>query len=612
MYKDFILKLTLSILFVAFANRSYASSDHQHLLRLYEFDLPKQSLSRSLEEFVRITDINFLIDEDIIKEQISYPLKGRYTAQTAIEVLLCQSGLIAEFHKSNVLIIKEIGEHQESEVKSDSDDCLKFIVGDFEPKPALESPSGDPPPAAQSLDYGDEFIERISILGTRGPSRTISKSPVPIDVFNANEILQFGNTADLTDNLKSLAPSFIATPATGDGSAFIRPTSLRGMSPDQTLVMVNGKRRHRSALVQFLAPAASNGAHGADIGMIPSIGLKRIEILRDAASAQYGSDAIAGVINLQLKDHTDGNLARLQYGEFYEGEHSWTVGASVSAEFGNEGFVNLSVESNDNQAISRGIQRPDAQALVDAGISGVGADTPFGDSPLVQSWGRPETSGTKMVFNSGFVINNLSELYLHGGAADTHGRYRFFYRPPTHETLENVTSLPAGYTPFLDGEQKDFNVVAGIKGESGENTNFDISASIGHNSLDYFLNNTINPGLVDVANGLPGQRDFNMGGYEQQEVNLNADVIFKMSEHLALAVGVEWREESYRTKAGELNAFGILPGPNGLTSVTEDEAGKFRRENIAVYLDFEQNVTEKFTDSICVEIRKLFRLWRYQ
>ena len=152
---------------------------------------------------------------------------------------------------------------------------------------------------------GEELIEEIVTTGSRSAKpRSAGDSPVPVDVINADDFTAFGNTADLTDNIKALVPSYTATPATGDGSAFVRPTSLRGTAPDQVLVLVNGKRRHRTALVQFFAPAAGNGAHGVDIGMIPGLAVKRVEVLRDGASSQYGSDAIAGVINFILKDAT--------------------------------------------------------------------------------------------------------------------------------------------------------------------------------------------------------------------------------------------------------------------------------------------------------------------
>jgi iron complex outermembrane receptor protein len=435
----------------------------------------------------------------------------------------------------------------------------------------------------------EEQAEVISILGTRGAPRTVTDSPVAIDVFSGEEFTANGNTADITDNLKSLVPSFTATPATGDGSAFIRPTSLRGMAPDQTLILVNGKRRHRSSLVQFFAPAAGNGAHGVDIGMIPSIALKSVEVLRDGAAAQYGSDAIAGVMNFQLKDASEGGSVVAQFGEFYEGEQSWIVGANAGFALGTDGFFNISFETNDNEALSRGVQRPDAQQLIDDGVQGVGADSPFGDEPFAQTWGRPETSGTRMAFNSGYEITNDAELYMHGGYADTDGRYRFFYRNPGHSTLSDVTGLPAGYTPYLDGAQKDFNIVAGLKGQTSSEFTYNFSAGMGKNELAYFLNNTVNPGLT--VNGVLGQRDFDMGGYEQEEVNLNADFSMPLTDDIYLGFGAEWREETFTTVAGEAASL-VGAGPSGMTAVTPADAGEFSRDNFAVYGDAEYDVSD--------------------
>ena len=443
----------------------------------------------------------------------------------------------------------------------------------------------------------DDLIEELLIVGSRSiKPRSATDSPVPIDAFNGDEFRSSGNTADITDNLRALVPSFTATPATGDGSAFIRPTSLRGMAPDQTLVLVNGKRRHRSALVQFFAPAAGNGAHGVDIGMIPSIALKRVEVLRDGAAAQYGSDAIAGVLNFVIRDDRQGGEVIAQYGQFYEGEHSYQVSANAGLPIGDYGFFNISAEYTDNEALSRGIQSPDAQALIDAGVQGVGADTPFGDAPLVQTWGRPETSGGRVFINSGIELSERATLYFHGNYGDTEGRYRFFYRPPTHSSLTPLralgfTGLQAGYTPFLDGNQKDLSLVGGVKGDFGDAWIYDVSVGYGENKLDYFLNNTLNPDL-GLVGGQPPQRDFDVGGYEQQEVNLNADISKALSESVNLAFGLEYREETYIVKPGETNSF-LGAGSNGLAGFRPEDSGTFSRDNYAAYIDIEHEVSDR-------------------
>lgn len=444
------------------------------------------------------------------------------------------------------------------------------------------------------------LLEEVVVTGTRSlKPRTVSDSPVPVDVLSGEDFNSVGNTADITDNMSSLIPSFTATPATGDGSAFIRPTSLRGMAPDQTLVLVNGKRRHRSALVQFFAPAAGNGAHGVDIGMIPSLGLKSIEVLRDGAAAQYGSDAIAGVMNFRMRDDAEGGAVTVQYGDFFEGEQSIKVGANAGFALGSDGFLNITGEYWDNDGHSRGIQRPDAQGLIDAGTAGIGADAVFGDAPLVQSWGRPETSGIRLFVNSAIPVSDDAELYVFGNYAQTEGRYRFFYRSPTHSSLVKLRDEfgydgplnNTGYTPFLDGEQDDVSLNVGVRGDTSAGLYYDIGFGYGLNELDYFLNNTTNAGLGLGSDGEPLQRDFDPGGYEQEEINLTADFSLPLSETLNLAFGMEWREETYTVLSGETSSF-IEDGASGLRGVPPQDAGEFDRDNWAIYLDLEHDVSD--------------------
>jgi len=409
-----------------------------------------------------------------------------------------------------------------------------------------------------------------------------------------------GNTADLTDNIKALVPSYTATPATGDGSAFVRPTSLRGTAPDQVLVLVNGKRRHRSALVQFFAPAAGNGAHGVDIGMIPGLAIKRVEVLRDGAASQYGSDAIAGVINFILKDADEGGTVQAQYGQFFDDEDSLHVGANAGFAIGDSGFINATIEYVDNDGLSRGVQRPDAQALIDGGNTAVGQDAVFGDAPLAQSWGRPETEGTRVYVNSGFELSGSSELYARFSLGDTDGRYRFFYRPPDHSSLtqhraDGYTGLPGGFTPYLDGDQDDASISLGMTGEFESGMTYDVSYTWGKNELDYFLNNTVNPD-VPLEGTCPAceipQMGFDVGGYAQEEFDLNADFSVAMRDNINLAFGVEVREETFTAFAGEPNSF-LGAGSSGFRGVEPSNAGDFDRDNVAIYADIEHDVTEQ-------------------
>ena len=461
---------------------------------------------------------------------------------------------------------------------------------------------------AASDDGSSDEVETVTVIGSRSHKpRSAADSPVPVDVLSADDLEAIGGAVDLTDSLRTLIPSYTATSATGD-SGFVRSTSLRGTAPDQTLVLINGKRRHRSSVLQFAAPAAGNGAQGADVGLIPNIALKSVEVLRDGAASQYGSDAIAGVINFVMRDANEGGEVQIQYGQYYEGEQTYRVGINQGFNLNDKGFVNISLEYQSNDALSRGIQRADAQAIIDSGVVGVGADSPFGDAPLVQTWGRPESSATRFFLNSGYEVgDNGAELYARVGYADATGRSRFFYRNPTDDddgrALIELIGLGydgplarTGYTPYLDGNQKDLSLVAGINGEYSNGTYYDYSVNFGQNEMDLFLTREINPGLGLTPDLQIPQMNFNTGGYKQKEINFNADFSKPISDSINLAYGAEWRRETFTQIAGERNSWIDLatgePGVGVDGRISPLDAGTASRSNVAAYLDIEQDISD--------------------
>ena len=474
----------------------------------------------------------------------------------------------------------------------------------FLPTPILIALLAGAPLAApaQAEEAANEApMEEIVVIGSRfATARSASDATAPVDVLSSEDIGRVGNHADLTDSLRALAPSYNAPTASGDGDTFVRSTSLRGLAPDQTLVMINGKRRHRAALIAEFVPAAGKGAHGPNIGLIPSIAVERVEILRDGAVAQYGADAIAGVINLRMKDAAEGGEVRVDYGRFYEGEESMKVAANLGLPLGYEGFLNMSLEYVDNEGLSRGRQRPNAQALIDAGVPGVGVDAPFDDAPFVQTWGRPATEDYRFFANMGVPLSETAEAYAHANYAETAGRYRFFYRsgdnPLTeaneaHSTIKALgieDRLPQGFTPFFDGDHRDYSVVTGIRGDAGE-LGYDFSVGLGQDTLDFFLNNTVNPDVGLGADGLPAQMDFDVGALRQEEVNLNADFTRRLTDTLQFAFGAEWRKETFTVMAGEPNSH-LGAGSSGFKGLEPINAGAFSRHNNAAYGEFEQEV----------------------
>ena len=266
-------------------------------------------------------------------------------------------------------------------------------------------------PMVFAQDDSDAQLEEIVVTGSRGRPRTVSDSPVPIDVFSSEDLRAVSYT-DTNDILKTLVPSFnLGRQPISDGSSFIRPAEMRGLPTDKTLVLVNSKRRHRSALVQI----GGSGTQGPDIATIPSIALKNIEVLRDGASAQYGSDAIAGVINFILKDADDGFSVSIDGGEFGEGDGAnTTVQANLGLPLGNAGFINMSAEISEQDATSRSEQYCESWFCADpngdnpynirsgqnggdaAFLAGLSSANIGQDSSVVQPWGQPNAEASAL------------------------------------------------------------------------------------------------------------------------------------------------------------------------------------------------------------------------
>ena len=215
-------------------------------------------------------------------------------------------------------------------------------------------------------------LEEVVVVGTRRRDRSAADSPVPVDVVTGDDFLAHGDT-DMDNLLSATVPSYnVSMEPISDAATFIRPATLRSLAPDATLVLVNGKRRHRAAVIALLGAGISGGSQGPDLSAIPAIALDRLEVLRDGASAQYGSDAIAGVMNFVLKSDSDGSMFDVKYGSHFEGDgNAITFAANKGFALTDAGFANISFEWKEQDPTSRSTQRPDAQGLIDAGNSNV-------------------------------------------------------------------------------------------------------------------------------------------------------------------------------------------------------------------------------------------------
>ena len=276
---------------------------------------------------------------------------------------------------------------------------------------------------------GADEIEEIITTGTRRAARSASDSSVPVDVISGQEFENMG-TADLDDMLKTAIPSYnVDRHSISDAATLVRPATMRGLPPDNVLILVNGKRRHRSGVIAELGGDLAEGSQGADISAIPALAIKQTEVLRDGASAQYGSDAIAGVLNFVLRDDAEGATIEARTGEFTEGDGTLVqLMGNIGLPLGDDGFFNLTGTWMEQDPTSRSTQRTDAANLIANGNPAQQANV---RQPYAQIWGGPEyRDNWNIFFNSGIQLSDSQEIYAFGnfGRRETEGG--FYYRNP--------------------------------------------------------------------------------------------------------------------------------------------------------------------------------------
>ncbi len=299
---------------------------------------------------------------------------------------------------------------------------------------ALQAPTALAEEAGEEEALPEGDYELVVTVGSRRAARSAADAPAPVDMIHGEDFTDQA-TSDISDLLRVVVPSYnVNTQPISDGGTIVRPANLRGLSPDQTLVLLNGKRRHRAAVITFLGGGLADGAHGPDVGVFPAIGLKRVEVLRDGAASQYGSDAIAGVVNFVMKDDAEGGAFEAKYGATYSGDGAnYQVAGNVGLPLGATGFLNLSAEYGETDDTIRSVERGDALALLAAGNSAVRSIDVNGiTTEVTQIWGQPEVrDSVKLFANSGYEFSEAAELYAFGNYAARTVEGGFFFRHPT-------------------------------------------------------------------------------------------------------------------------------------------------------------------------------------
>ena len=508
--------------------------------------------------------------------------------------------------------------------------------------------------AASAPQVSSGQIEEIVVVGSRRRDRSAADSPVPVDVIGGDEFRAHGDS-DMDTLLAATVPSYnVAQEPISDAATFIRPATLRSLPPDATLVLVNGKRRHRAAVIALLGAGISGGSQGPDLSAIPAIALDRLEVLRDGASAQYGSDAIAGILNFVLKEDDSGATVDAKWGQYFEGDGDrLTVATNMGLPLSDVGFANLSFEWKETDPTSRSRQRGDAQGLIDAGNTHV-------RQPAAQIWGAPEKSGDFKLFgNFGIELGNGSEAYAFGNWAERQVEGGFYYRNPhTRNGVFNggevngvptvkvadltpdgtgncpvvniinnvadssalaairddpncyslIEKFPGGFTPQFGGYIHDFALAGGVRGNIGDAWYYDLSVTAGRSNAEFYIYNTINPQLLALRNDIPVYYD--AGAYTETDrvVNLDLSRPFEVGLWGALnvAAGLEYRDETFRIHNGDPNSFYIDPniefglaaqgfgvGSNGFAGFQPGDAGEHTVRATAAYVDIESDVSER-------------------
>ncbi|MBL3548554.1 TonB-dependent receptor plug domain-containing protein [Chryseobacterium sp. KMC2] len=470
--------------------------------------------------------------------------------------------------------------------------------------------------AAQEQEEKGKQIEDIIIVGNRNVKRTKLETPVPVDVINIEKIQKASPQITVQDLLNYVIPSFNSVrQSASDGTEHIDPVTLRGMGPDQVLVLVNGKRRHTTSLVNY-QNTVGNGSVGTDLSTIPVIAIEKIEVLRDGAAAQYGSDAIAGVINIILKKNA-GASASITYGLSGRNDgDTYQAGVNYGASLGKkEGYVNLSLQLSHRGKTTRTQNH-------DLDIFGNNFAYPFADDPEAAraaddeeirkrgltrddfnfQIGDAQIKQAQLFFNSEYPFNDHFKLYSFGGFSIKEGKGYGFRRLPS-ETFNVVSSLyPNGFQAELGSQVYDISYAVGAK-YNVNNWLFDVSNTFGNNTFNYNVSNTNNASL-----GAKSPTRFYAGAHSFLQNTLNLDVS-KNINRFNIAFGGEFRFEQYQIKSGDPASYtqydvngnvagtgSTVIGAGGSQSFigfSPDNTLKKDRHSTAVYADISYDLDKK-------------------
>lgn len=570
----------------------------------YTFSIPAQPLAQALTNFANQAGIDSLIYAQRDLEGVySTELQGSFSVAEALKRLLENTGLSYRQLPGGAFA----------------------IVRGRQPKTRRAPPSTPVTTATRpnTEQSHSQLLEEVVSIGTRVKGRTVTETAVPVDIL-PGEMIQHIGAAELGERLQLLAPSFNFSRTTvSDGTDFVRPATLRGLSPDQMLVLVNGKRRHHQAQLN-IQQTVGRGSAGTDINAIPLAAVERVEVLRDGAAAQYGSDAIAGVINIVLKDHTAPSEMLVGYGGNKAGDgetgdlslhHSWGLFTG--------GYLNLTVSSQQRNSSNR-----------------AGRDQRFDPPQVSMKIGEAESDAYSLFWHSALPVGAVAEgrgqpeLYLFGGLTRREGRSAGFYRGAGAEPGQPPVSgryvpalFPNGFLPLQVADVDDDALTLGYRAPLTAPWAVDASLTYGRNRFTQGSDRSVNVSLGEAS---PTRADNGYLEFQQVTANLdfNGQLAPPWADALYVAAGLEYRDERYRIREGDFTSYAygptddfsvfipspvdpcpMEPGPQACSdgSVRDQaQAGMqaypgFResvnasRDSLALYLDVETQLNHRLT-----------------
>ncbi|QJD80716.1 TonB-dependent receptor [Spirosoma rhododendri] len=646
------------LLVILFSGLTYATEirAQEVLARPVTFQCQNQQLDRVLAQLETLTQVKFIFSSRLIQSDRLVTLNARQeTLSNVLKLLLQPMRLTYEISGNKIILNRSADagpnvpspagmEKQTGKVTDERGEAMPgvSVVVKGTQRGTATSPEGtfsidanigetlifsyigyvsrevaieNNNPLTVSLKQSEANLSEVVVVGSRfAQPRTDVDRPVAIDVISAKE-LQSSGQVDLGQTITFAAPSFNAVKfGINDAAPFVDPATLRGLGPDQVLVLVNNKRRHKVSFVS-INDGVGKGQVGTDINVVPSLSLKRVEVLRDGAAAQYGSDAIAGVINLELNDAAKGGAINVFTGIGYSKPNldvtgqipptlitdgaTYNLNANFGLKLAQKGFVNTTVTYAHTDGYDRsGTYKSSAGYYV---------KDPVQDAQLVKQnnidlnravLGSARNTTYGIFINAGLPVGKNWQLYGFGGYTHKHVVTGVFTRAPTNTRRSDLTIFPNGYNPEAPANLQDVSLTAGLKGKLGE-WNADFSVSQGMNQVDWYVRNTVNPSL-----GAQSPTSFYVGQTRNTQSLFNADVARTYRQgsypNFNLGAGTEIRYETYRLRSGDPASYEAGPlrltkdiGSLGREGFSNWAAGQWGRTNVGVYVEGESDLTAK-------------------